>query len=191
MRYTALLLIVSLFFTSCASAYYHRDASIGKTKNIRAFLKKNPHLIDKSDHFGNTALMISIDKQKIETAKVLIELGANVNYEKKNSQSPLRIAISKNDIEMVKLLINSGADVNKANTHGWVPLMSAASRGYLAIVKLLVGSGADIYAKTKKEFTAAALALKETHTNVYEYLSSLTTVENNSRDTQPSKPAEN
>ncbi len=173
MKYTGLLVIVSLLFASCASVYYYRDAGMGKTEGVRAFVEKHPKLIDKPNHFGSTTLIIAVQKKKYETAQALITLGANVDYEHKNSQTPLRIAIGNEDIEMVKLLIDAGANVNKANSHGWMPLMSAATRGYLPIVKLLVASGADVYAKTKKEFTASALALQENHTNVYEYLSSL------------------
>ncbi len=184
MKYTTILFFIGMLLTSCTTLSYYHNVANGNTKNVQSILEKDPNLINKQNHFGNTALIISVDKRNIEMTKALIELGADVNYELKNSQTPLRIAIAHNDTDMVELLIKSDVDVNNANIYGWTPLMTAASKGYLSIVKLLVAAGADVYAKTEKEFTASAIALKKSYTNIYEYLLSLMTAEK-SRDTQP------
>lgn len=61
--------------------------------------------------FGSlgTPLHAAVGKRHIETVKLLLDLGADVNQPDTGSGPPLHIALENSDIEMERLLRNSGA----------------------------------------------------------------------------------
>lgn len=66
--------------------------------------------IDIRDSFGgNTPLIYAIEKKYTEVVKLLIEYGADVNYENKKGKKPLNYAISSGKNEIIKLLVDNGA----------------------------------------------------------------------------------
>jgi hypothetical protein len=64
--------------------------------------------IESMDDQGRTALSLALIVDKIEPAKILIKLGANVNHGKQNS--PLSCAAYSKNGELLKLLIDNGAN---------------------------------------------------------------------------------
>lgn len=112
--------------------------------------------------FSGSPLLTATYVNNYNAAKVLIELGADVNF-KAGQWTPL-IRAAGRDTRIVKLLIESGADVNYADPKfGYTPLRLAASNrkntferlakngGYsgpfpniLETVRLLIEAGANI-----------------------------------------------
>ncbi|MBE9045074.1 ankyrin repeat domain-containing protein [Pleurocapsales cyanobacterium LEGE 10410] len=107
-----------------------------------------------------TALHIAVMENKYETAKLLIEYGADVNAPDISEKTPLFYAISnmssnkygayfarkkrKNDLEIIKLLIDRGADINYKN-HS---LLDYALRYDLTdAAQILIDRGADVNAR--------------------------------------------
>lgn len=77
--------------------------------------------IDKPDREGNSPLMHLSSLCNIESMKLLIKVGANVNYEnlKKIAETPLSKVAGENCVSCMTLLINKGAKVNhQLKTHG-------------------------------------------------------------------------
>lgn len=119
---------------------------------------------------GATPLMVAIEENAVESIKVLLENGANVNA-----------TISKS-----KLVIPASYDWKKANTinpndpnsglqpeyntQGWTPLMEAAENGHETIVKLLLSAGAPADAKTSTGITAVSIAQKAGNTAIVQLL---------------------
>ncbi|MFC1842891.1 ankyrin repeat domain-containing protein [Candidatus Dependentiae bacterium] len=94
--------------------------------------------------------------EKIEIAKLLIENGANVNFQTCNGQTPLMLAITKNKLELVRLLIEKGADVNTqakiemaSLKMSFTALAIAVGMQNLPMVELLLENGADPSIKNK------------------------------------------
>lgn len=140
----------------------------------RELLENNPKLVDYHSEDGWTPLHLAAHYGHLETARFLLEHGADVQAISQNAlaNQPLHAAVAGNHAEMVALLVRTGADVNQRQHGGWTPLHGAANNGNLRIVKLLIENGADINAANDDGVTALALAIEEARPDVTEYLKS-------------------
>ncbi|WP_445401862.1 ankyrin repeat domain-containing protein [Zobellella sp. An-6] len=89
-------------------------------------------------------LLYAIDKRDVESVKLLVELGAQVDRRTTlpRELSPLMGALKFNQIEIADYLIEQGADIELATTHGQVPLTYAAESGNPTLVAKLLALGA-------------------------------------------------
>ena len=110
-----------------------------------------------------TPLMYASREGHIETARLLLNAGANVNEVDKNDITPLFMAISNNHIDMARFLIEKGADIHAKDWYGRTPLFAAVEmrnadmdyrsfeviqtaedrKTILAFIKTLLEKGAD------------------------------------------------
>lgn len=88
----------------------------------------------------------------IETTKLLIELGADVNVQNKCGMSALMLATKYSNIgssvETVKILIDAGADLNMKNDVGRTALilasLSQSESSSTEVINLLIDAGSDL-----------------------------------------------
>lgn len=111
-----------------------------------------------------TPLYLASQEGKLETVKLLANLGANLNASREDNVSPLHVAIQKGHVEVSKELIAKNANVNTATTtdklENETPLHTAArQQSTAAIVKLLIDKGADINAINFSKLTPMAIAI--------------------------------
>jgi len=101
-------------------------------------------------------LFMAIQNDNIETSKLLIELGANVNIEQEEMKCfPLHLASSNNFLDIVDLLIENGATVDCQDPRGYTPLFMASSEGYWDCVQKLIKGGADVNYRSLGDYTTA------------------------------------
>jgi ankyrin repeat protein len=72
-----------------------------------------------------TPLVYAARAGSIDTARVLLDAGADVNQVTRYGWSPLLAATQNGNYQLAKFLIERGADVNLANKGGWTPLYLA------------------------------------------------------------------
>ncbi len=102
----------------------------------------------------------------IETVRLLLDSGADVNVKKNDKYTPLLISSQNSNgtssIETVKLLLDSGANINDKTKKGNAALMLASYKSNDTssneTVKLLLDSGADVNLKNINDKTALNLA---------------------------------
>jgi hypothetical protein len=144
----------------------------GKTKTIKKIAKENPELVSYRDSRSGLSLLdiqIYIDflnelqgiksPKVLESFRVLLEVGANMNYRNKLGLSPLSMACALRLDVFVDELLKHGADVNYQDSitditddsreRGIIrgnatPLIRAAESGNLEAAKKLVQYGADV-----------------------------------------------
>lgn len=135
---------------------------------IHILLENNIDL-EAPDFAGNLALISAVRYNHLETAKLLIEHGANVNASSFEG-TPLYLAVSKGNLDMVKFLLENGADVNMLHRFRSVLIVAAAS-GYFEIVKALFQySTPDINLSDWEGKTALMYALQNNRSELVKYL---------------------
>lgn len=86
-------------------------------------------------------------------ARLLIEHGADVNAQDRNSDAPLHLACTHDRPDIVWLLLEKGADVDARNVWGTTPLHLVARRINWKLVRLLLDAGADVNARNRGNCT--------------------------------------
>ena len=113
---------------------------------------------------GLTPLVFAAREGHLETARALLDGGAQVNETTTYGWTPLLTAVNNRHYQLAKMLLEYGADANIANKGGWTPLYLATDNrnieggdypvrqpdmDSLEIIKLLLDHGADPNAKVK------------------------------------------
>ena len=109
---------------------------------------------------------------KVNTVKVALRIGANLNKPDKSGYAPLTVAVGNGHYAVVKELIRAGANVNIRDNDGYTPLVLAANAGddHLEIVRELLRAGADINAVDNDGWTALMYASANGHLEIVKEL---------------------
>jgi ankyrin repeat protein len=116
------------------------------------------------DGGGLTALVYAALSDDLDSVKVLLAAGADVNQVTDYGWSPLLVATQNRFYKLGAFLLDHGADVNLANKGGWTPLYLATDNrniesgdypvrkgdmDHLEFIKLLLDKGANVNARMK------------------------------------------
>jgi ankyrin len=74
---------------------------------------------------GLTALVFASREGDLESARILLDAGANINQTTEYGWTPLLTAVNNRHYKLATFLLERGADVNLANKGGWTPLYLA------------------------------------------------------------------
>jgi ankyrin repeat protein len=121
----------------------------------------------------DTPLCIACDTGCLNTAKILIARGANVNYENSKLKTPLILStelIYPYDLNMCKMLLKNGAQVNKVTQNLNTCLLSASKFGNLDLIKLLINANANLNAQFNDGATCLMRACYYNNKDVAKYL---------------------
>src|SRR5499427_6236919 len=114
-----------------------------------------------------TPLLYAARDGRIESAKVLLAAGAEMDHADANGVTPLLMAITNNHVDMARYLIDQGANVKAVDWYGRTPLWAVVElrnmdvdsstfengvdRGpALELIKVLLDKGVDVNARTKE-----------------------------------------
>ena len=101
--------------------------------------------LETADFLGNTPLMTSAAHGNLDIAKILLDLGANVQSRNRWKETALMLAASKGFREIVRLLIQYGADLHAEDITEKTALLRAAQTGQLLVVEMLLAQGANLH----------------------------------------------
>jgi uncharacterized protein len=122
------------------------------------------------DNTGETALHEAANSDA-DTARKLIERGADVNVASKDGTTPLIAAVKVGNNDVVELLlVVEGIKAGAADEEGWTALHYAAQRGDAEAVRLLIQKKVDVNAQSKSGDTPLKLASSKGHTEVEQAL---------------------
>ena len=113
---------------------------------------------------GLTPLTFAAREGDVESARLLLDAGAQINQVTEYGWTPLLTAVNNRNYQLAKLLLEKGADPNIANKGGWTPLYLAtdnrnieggdypvpkADMDHLELIGLLLEKGANPNARVK------------------------------------------
>jgi ankyrin repeat protein len=99
----------------------------------------------------NEDMFMAAQRGDVETVKLLLEKGADINYKHAMvlGHTPMTIAAAWGHTEIVSLLLDHGASVDQQNEDGVSTLQCAASTDKSELVKLLLDRKADVNHRDK------------------------------------------
>jgi ankyrin repeat protein len=149
-------------------------AAVGDVKRVAAEIERDPGFVRAlhAPPIAWTALQFAAFGGQLETAKLLLERGADVKAiaQTKFRNTPLQIALLTGQLEVAQLLIAKGADVNAKQAEGFTALHAAAELGSEPLIRLLLDAGADINAKAEDGRRPLDVALSDTRSEAAELL---------------------
>ncbi|PTD06357.1 Vegetative incompatibility protein HET-E-1 [Fusarium culmorum] len=120
---------------------------------------------------GQTPLALAAINGRLETTKLLLKNGADIEARDKDEQTPLACAVMKGNVEVVEVLLEEGADIEVRDVDGRSPLALAAMDGSESIVKLLLEKDANVNSRDLKRVTALWHAASLGHESIIKMLS--------------------
>src|SRR3990167_3971820 len=127
------------------------------------------------DSFGNTALIEAASFGRTDTAKLLLDRGADINAINDYGGTAVISAArfwprSDGNTDTVKLLLDRGSDINAVDASGTTALILAAEYAPIDTVRLLLKMGADINAINDYGSTALSVAQRGDRTEIVKIL---------------------
>lgn len=143
-----------------------QDATAQQLVGLGADINKR---LNNGDTFLSNVLATKEDRKEVlESLKLALRLGAEVNARNKNGTIPLHFAMTK---EEVQILVEAGSEVDEAvNEDGKTPLFYATHRNLAEVIHALVRAGARVNHADKLGFTALHYACHEHHREAIEAL---------------------
>ena len=117
-----------------------------------------------------TPLMFSTYYSKYEESKVLVSLGANLNYKTSKNLTFLHLASNQGSIGLCDFYIKKGILIDSQDSSGITPLMMACESGNLDVVKFLLNHKANYMLKDKEQKTCIDYCHKNNHEHIIKYL---------------------
>lgn len=117
----------------------------GRTEIIAAMLPLKPDL-SLRNRYGGNALIPACERAHVETAKLLLTSGIDVNHVNNLGWTCLLEIVILGDggarhQQVAKLVLDAGADPNLADKDGVSPLQHARKRGQSEVARLIAAAG--------------------------------------------------
>jgi ankyrin repeat protein len=111
-------------------------ASEEKIQQLRFFLD-NYQFANIYDNRGNSLLIHSAAARSLDSARVLIANGADINFKNKQQKTALHAAVINNDFRMTRLLLSMGADPKLKDALGKTAATYAREGGRGKLLELI------------------------------------------------------
>jgi DNA polymerase sigma len=129
-------------------------------------------VIDKEDEYSKTALMYCVEKNDLESVRILLENGANPNILDGNKESAI-FYILKNqnpDLDILDLLYKKNAHFSLANKFSETLLIKSLKLNLFIISKFLFKFNPDFYFKDEKGLNSLDLIFISQNQTLIDYL---------------------
>ena len=135
----------------------------GDIERVNRFLDEGADVNQTS--VSMSPLLQALKNKRIETARLLVDRGADINYtDNIYGIPPIVYAVLYQDERLVKQMIERGADTNiRTKKYGNTALIEAARAGQTEIARLLIKNGAEVNLKSDEGFTALIVTAYHGH----------------------------
>ncbi len=138
----------------------YEASATGDERRVEELLRQDASLANAFASDGFQPLGLAAFFSHANTARLLVNFGADVNTPSDNAQkvTPLHSAAAAQNADIARLLLEQGADPNARQTGGFTPLHAAAENGQLDMIRLLLSYHADAALASEDGKTPADLA---------------------------------
>ena len=167
--------LARLFVDRGAELSFAEAAAMGDLARVRELLDADPSLLDRRSDDGFPPVGLAIFFGQPETARFLIERGADVNAAADNPMrvAPLHAAAGVRDRESMRLLLERGADPNAKQQMDYRPIHGVAARGDIEMAELLFAHGAERDVRGSDQKTPADVAREHDQHDFARWIESL------------------
>lgn len=159
--FTAALAISFLTFSACdkkeipvPKVDLHTAVLTDNLDEIRQHIKAGSDLNIPESKRGSSPLITAAALGRTDASEILIEGGADINYQNEDGSTALHTSIAFGKTEIAEILIDAGTDLNIKNKDGSTALHTAAFFCNVEIVEALLEKGADKTLKNNNLATA-------------------------------------
>lgn len=145
-------------------------AEYGRDEIVKAILDQDREQVNVTQSHGLTPLHVASFMGRLQTVKILLEYGAEINAKTQEGATALYYAAQENQKEILQLLLEKGADINSQRSYGYAPLHVSALNGLVDICKILIENGADINIRSHNNSTPLYVATEHNKKETVEVL---------------------
>lgn len=124
-----------------SSENLHKALRRGDIEMVQSILQTNPHYIDIPDIHGAAPLMSACCLGKKELVKLLLDLGADVEYRNSSGKTSLMEACYRGHLESAKLIVSHGGSWLTRDHSGFSALHYAVDGGHLNVIAHILNEG--------------------------------------------------
>ena len=136
-----------------ADAALLRAAAAGDADGVALALRAGAELEARGDH-RRTALLLAVTHDHIDTAKVLVALGADPDALDDRHDTPWLVTGVTGSVAMLETLLEGDPDLTIENRYGGLSVIPASERGHVEYVRQVVRTGIDVNHVNRLGWTA-------------------------------------
>ena len=140
------------------NTYLHYAVKSGNLNLVKKLIKNGAKLLPNIE--GKTPLHLSIELNKTDIAKEIINCDFDIQQVDRNGNDALMYAANYGNIDVAKLLLNKGMDINAQDVMGNTALFMAVKNQDRRMIKFLIKNNANIDARNKLFETPIIYAVK-------------------------------
>ncbi|XP_044149522.1 ankyrin repeat domain-containing protein 55 isoform X5 [Bufo gargarizans] len=119
------------------SVVYQASAN-GDVNTLTAIIREDPSILEYCDNEGCTPLMHAVSGRQVDTVKLLLKMGANINTQDACGRTSLSLATYLGWLEGCMSLLRNGAKQNIPDKNGRLPLHAATAEADVRLLSVLL-----------------------------------------------------
>ncbi|XP_060091956.1 ankyrin repeat domain-containing protein 55 [Heteronotia binoei] len=116
----------------------YQAAANGDVNTLTAVIREDPSILECCDSEGCTPLMHSVSGRQLDTVKLLLKMGANINTQDACGRTSLSLATYLGWLEGCVTLLRNGAKQNIPDKNGRLPLHAATADPNVRLLSVLL-----------------------------------------------------
>uniref|UniRef100_A0A8C5WW22 Ankyrin repeat domain-containing protein 55 n=1 Tax=Laticauda laticaudata TaxID=8630 RepID=A0A8C5WW22_LATLA len=116
----------------------YQAAANGDINTLTTVIREDPSILECCDSEGSTPLMHAISGRQLDTVKLLLKMGANINTQDARGRTSLSLATYLGWLEGCVSLLRNGARQNIPDKNGRLPLHAATADPNVRLLSVLL-----------------------------------------------------
>ncbi|XP_069483397.1 ankyrin repeat domain-containing protein 55 isoform X2 [Ambystoma mexicanum] len=116
----------------------YQAAANGDVNTLTAVIREDPSILEYCDSEGCTPLMHAVSGRQLDTVKLLLKMGANINTQDACGRTSLSLATYLGWLEGCVSLLRNGAKQNIPDKNGRLPLHAATAEADVRLLGVLL-----------------------------------------------------